>query len=90
MRQASGERRSVVEGVFLFVLYYVREMESKLYLDTSPLSTAAHLVTPRQAQCILILKRVLSRPLGAYVLLRFGKVERWWEVGHDKHFLCGY
>mmetsp|Transcript_39804 Transcript_39804/g.84839 ORF Transcript_39804/g.84839 Transcript_39804/m.84839 type:complete len:1014 (+) Transcript_39804:710-3751(+) len=42
------------------------------------------LVAPLHAQRVLLLERLLHRPLGADLLLRLGEVERRGEVGHDE------
>ena len=50
--------------------------------SNSKTATVAHLVAPIQTQCILILEGLFRSPLGADLLLRFGKIECWREAGH--------
>jgi len=60
-----------------------------LIIDSSTLSIShSHLVTSRQAQCILALERFLRSPLGADIFFRFSKIECWWEVGHVSSSGC--
>ena len=74
----------------LVSIYQISFNLSRLLItDSSTLSIShSHLVTSRQAQCILALERFLRSPLGADIFFRFSKIECWWEVGHVSSSGC--